>query len=87
MAENETYGCGWEVPRRDSWLVEHITRAEWEELLRYDSTVPNGFRVGKRWRRTDADGDWVGHNQLSLSGGFETVFRRAIIADAPEGER
>lgn len=69
------------LPARESWLVARLTRAEWEALLAYDRTIPTGVIVGKRWRRADRDGCWVGEYQRDIDGNLEVVFRAVVFTD------
>lgn len=68
---------GIDLERRESWLAFQCTRAEWERLPAYDLSVPTGVVVGKHWRRTDDDGEWVAIMALPLwgDGPPQIVFR------------
>jgi hypothetical protein len=76
------YGC--ELARRESWLAVKLTRAEFDELLAYDCSIPTGVVVGKRWRRTDRDGHWTGEMIRSIwnPDDVEVVFRPVVFVEA-----
>ena len=69
---------GHEIGSRESWLAIHLTEAQWLALDRYDSTMPSGVIVGKVWRRTDRDGEWLGSYERDLEGRVEGVFRPVV---------
>ena len=75
------YGC--ELACRESWLAVKLTRAGFDELLPYDRTVPTGVVVGKRWRRSDLDGDWLGEMVRPIwnHDRVEIVFRPVVFVD------
>jgi hypothetical protein len=74
---------GHDLERRESWLGEKLTRSDFESLPQYDTTIPSGVIIGKRWRRTDADGDWVGDMVRSDNWqGVEIVFRPVVFVAA-----
>jgi hypothetical protein len=64
-----------------------MQRSIWERLPNYDCTMPSGVAIGKRWRRTDSDGDWVGEmirvDESTDWHGVEIVFRPVIFVAAP----
>lgn len=67
------------LPSRESRIASGLSRKAWSRLNVYDCTLPTGVRIGKRWRRTDTDGNWIGTYQLDGWGGVEVVFRRVVI--------
>ena len=73
--------------RRDSRARVKLSRAGWNRLPAYDSTIPTGVIIGKRWRRSDRDGNWVGSYFWNHVGGIDVVFRRVVLLRLPRGAR
>lgn len=69
----------YQLPREQSRIRSRVSNTLWSRLPAYDETIPTGVRVGKRWRRLDRDGAWIGSYQFSLAGGVRVVFRPVAI--------
>lgn len=58
-----------------------LTRKEFDDLLEYSSSIPTGTTIGKKWKRSQSDGWWMGEYLESKDEKFVDILWRKIIFD------